>query len=129
MTTPKWAQELILDASLYLESKGYAAVLPDITWRHGSKFQSSGHASRTNHITITAGRDRLDAKLVLLHEYAHIHAKPAPGSHIWHSGEFWNLAWDLYRWAKLPIRYCQQREYSYKVGAQVGYRRNRKSRG
>lgn len=33
MNTPKWAQDLILDAMIYLESKGYDAELPDIKWR------------------------------------------------------------------------------------------------
>lgn len=140
---PKWAQDLLINALLHLESEGHKINVPTLNWRRGTHYRSSGNANQDK-ITITAGTNRLDQKLVLLHEIVHTVAKPQ-GQYIkidphtrvrhlsrrtWHTAEFWDIAWSLYRWAKLPIRYCQKREYSYKVGARVAYRRNRnKARG
>lgn len=72
-------------------------------------------------ITITAGKSRVDQKLVLLHEIAHlIGSKEREG----HSPRFWDIAWDLYRTFKVPINYAKKREYSYKQEAKAAYRRN-----
>jgi len=145
---PKWAERLVLNALIYLEESGYKVPTPKIIWRRGRSSFSSGHAHPPDEITITAGKNRIDAKLVLLHELAHtvagnkpvyldveraikqgwrfVHEPTEPliiGTRS-HTSEFWDIAWKLYRWAKLPIRYCQQREYSYRKGAAVAYRRN-----
>jgi hypothetical protein len=130
MNTPKWAQDLILDAILYIQSTTHLTPeLPDIHWRHptnGSKYfpkrraGSSGVCYRT-HITICGGSNRIDCKLVILHELAHW-ARPW-GEH--HSSDFWDLCWQLYREYKLPIRYCKQREVEYRKGALAAYHRNR----
>ena len=149
MRTPKWAENLVLDALIHLEEQGHKVPAPIIRWhkRHGC--DSSGHASGDT-ITINAGKDRTDTKLVVLHEVAHLVTKCEPQywnierakkngwifskeptepiimRNISHTAKFWDVAWNLYRWAKLPIRYCQRREYPYKVGAQAAYKRNRK---
>ena len=152
MATPKWAQDLTIAAILYLQSKGIKAELPELTWRHGTANQSSGRAIGKSRIVVTAGKNRADAKLVLLHEIAHTVTeskpqywnierakkngwifpngepeKPVVSRMVCHTPEFWETAWDLYRWAKLPIRYCKQREGNYKRGALVAYHKGLKS--
>ncbi len=148
---PQWAQELTISAILYLEAKGYKADLPILTWRHGSGQHSSGHASwNSRTITVTAGKLRVDQKLVLLHEITHTVTEPdikylniekakKRGWHftqeptqpiiskrMCHTASFWNTAFDLYRWAKLPRRYCLQREMEYRKAAKLAYHRSRK---
>ena len=146
---PKWAERLVLEALVYLEGQGYKPPVPTITWRKGNSHCSSGRAIGKERIVVTAGKDRTDAKLVVLHELAHLVTEPEPQywnierakkqgwmfpeeptkpivvRRIYHTDKFWDIAWQLYRWAKLPIRYCQRREYAYKAGAQVAYRRMR----
>jgi len=147
---PKWAQELTIKAILHLQSLGYKADLPELNWRHGVYRDSSGHCKNGNSITVTAGRSRVDQKLVLLHEITHtvtecekkyitsdqakkrgwIISKESEGLPFWtrtlhHTSEFWDTAWLLYRWAKLPVRYCLKREQGYRKGAVVAYRRSR----
>ena len=117
---PKWAQDLMLDALLWWESRGHIPPNPELNWRRGSRSSSSGTAYETHKIVVTAGSNRIDQKLVLLHELAHT---MNPDEH--HSIAFWDTAWALYRRAKLPIRYCIKREKSYRVGAMVSYHRNR----
>lgn len=148
MKTPKWAEKLILDALVYLEEQGHSVTVPQVTWRHRQGVQSSGCVNGKQRMIITAGRDRTDAKLVVLHEVAHTvtdtepvywdiekakkhgwifpqePTKPIAIRNVSHTDRFWDIAWQLYRWAKLPIRYCQRREYEYKAGAQAAYRRN-----
>lgn len=48
MIPPKWAQDLTVNAILFLQSKGLDAELPELHWRHGASQQSSGHASWDN---------------------------------------------------------------------------------
>ena len=123
---PQWAQELTLNALEYWESKGNQIPLFDIRWRHGTYIRSSGTAhtitewhgqTYPRYIVITAGKDRTDAKLVLLHEIAH-QLTPDRESH---GSTFWGIAWELYRHFKLPIRYCLKRERNYRKGAVVAY--------
>lgn len=107
MNPPKWAQELALSALVYLETKGYKVEVPPIHWRH-SKYNnsSSGICYQHKHITVTAGKDRRDAKLVLLHEIAHWVLPDKEH----HGDNFWRLAFDLYRTNGLPVRVCINRE-------------------
>ena len=141
MNTPKWAQDLILDAILFIQSKtSLTPELPDIKWRQShtgwdskknkpSLRKCSSGVCHSNHITIVAGKDRADCKLVILHELAHW-ALPIKKEH-WvehegHTPRFWDLAWQLYREYKLPINYCKQRETEYRKGALAAYHRTRK---
>ena len=123
MTAPKWAQDLTLNALAWYEQNNPGCKAPDITlnWRRSSYHKnSSGRANGvTNRVTVTAGKIRLDQKLVLLHEVAHV---LVPGGH---TDAFWDMTWALYRWAQLPIRYCQKREYTYKAGARAAYARSK----
>lgn len=122
MKTPKWAETIYLDALTYLESKGHNPLIAPLSWRRGSTTFSSGHCKWNGKgITITAGKNRLDQKLVLLHETAHLIGSK---THEGHSPKFWDMAWDLYRHFKVPINYAKKREYSYKQQAKAAYRRN-----
>ncbi len=144
-TAPQWAQDLVLDTWLYWQ-KAHAfenfgtwdKPLPVIDWRNthrrGTYFKfakpkkSSGRAWNKqalvpeDRIVVTAGSERLDQRVVLLHELAHI-LSPV-GEH--HGSHFWDVAWELYRWAKIPIRYAKTREGNYRKGALVAYSRSRK---
>lgn len=119
MESPKWAESLLLNALIYAKAKN----LPDLIWKHRHFEDSSGlfypaGISKASRIIIHAGYNKLDTKLVLLHEIAHY---LTPGTH--HRPQFWGTAWDLYRHFRLPIRYCKDREKGYRKGAMVAYKR------
>jgi len=117
MQPPKWAQDLLLDALLHANSDN----IPELVWRKANRHNSSGRCQivQPYKLTICAGHDRTDAKLVLLHEAAHAITREA------HAPHFWDVAWELFRWAKLPINYCKQREFEYKAGAVLAYKRGK----
>jgi hypothetical protein len=116
--TPKWAQELSERALQYLGDKQHIIFIrPPIKWRHRPHYQSTGTCYE-EFIVITAGTERKDCKLVLLHELAHwVH----PEEH--HSAAFWDTCLDLFQWAKLPVRYCKKREGEYMKGSIAAYHR------
>ena len=131
---PKWMQDLTINTLIEFKP---GCDIPIITIRHRADKFSSGRCD-ASHIALTIGTSRKDAKLILLHELAHWilpRVKKFYGWGIWrkeftnpqgHTPEFWDLAWTLYRWAKLPVSYCKSREYSYRAGAKQGYLRSRK---
>ena len=124
---PKWAEEIILSVC-----KEYNLSEPKVNWRRSHKqkkgfytesngnnipifkpkrYFSSGVAYTTeNEISITAGSERKDQKLVLLHELAHLISPKEEH----HGKVFWEIAWKLYRQYKVPINYAKEREYSYR---------------
>lgn len=155
MKTPKTMQDLAINAYVYLESKGFKIELPELIWRKSSYHTlSSGHAQGKAKIVVTAGKDRLDQKLVVLHEIAHTvteskivymdtsekgllkrfaYTTIKPGSKIiskryYHTDDFWQIAFDLYRQFRLPMRYCVNREKDYRKNAIKVYRANRSNR-
>ena len=147
---PKWAQDLVLRVALD-EGRDW---VPDMTWhRRATRYRSrnakirahiaskpglqermdaqecrlargsSGYATAFR-IHVTAGTDRTDQKLVLLHELAHW---LTPKDH--HSPRFWDKAWELFRRYGVPLRYAKVREGNYRKGALVAAsRRPRKRR-
>jgi len=121
-TPPAWAQDLTLKALLWWERQGKTAPLFDLRWRHCNRPRSSGTARiiAPHWIVVRAGKSRLDAKLCLLHEIAHQLTNDG------HTPEFWDVAWQLYRWAKLPMRYCIEREQYYRKGAMIAYKKGAK---
>jgi len=126
-TPPKAIQALVLNACLWWEGQGKPVPLFTITWRRSKGYrQSSGRAftpaNGRYHLVVTAGTHRLDQKLVVLHELGHILTGPG------HTPTFWDNAWALYRWAKLPMTYCKEREGPYKVEALRAYARSRGKR-
>ena len=140
---PQWAQDLVIRVAL---DEG-CEILPELTWRRSRQaLLSSGRASPPNHaeikpsggrwlpqkgrykrllngrVVITAGKDRRDQKLVLLHELAHWLS--AVYEH--HGPTFWDKAWQLYRRYGVPILYAKQREGTYRKGALAAYCRQRR---
>jgi hypothetical protein len=69
-------------------------------------------------ISVVAGRDPLDQRLVLCHELAHWLGPPNQG----HSQAFWRRAWQLYRRYRVPIYYALAREGDFQ-GAIETYRK------
>ncbi len=140
-TAPKWTQDLVVNALVYWQkAHGEDVASPEINWRrsHSHKMtgwnngyfiakstrkptKSSGQADLNGRrITVTAGSNRLDQRLVTLHELGHVIAGP----HEWHSAHFWDIVWELYRWARIPVRYAKTREGNYRKGALVAYKRS-----
>ena len=139
---PKWAQDLVLRVALdegredipeltwHRRSVRYRPRAPHMReWmterpdlqarmdRQAARLAegSSGRAwNDGSRVHVTAGTDRTDQKLVLLHELAHW---LTPKEH--HSGRFWDTAWRLYRRYGVPIRYAKLREGAYRKGALV----------
>jgi len=140
---PKWAQDLLIDACILLGVEDP----PELIWRHCKRWGSSGTGAK-NQVVVNAGSNKTDAKLVLLHEVSHAATPPSVIEYkprgIWygpdgkrrtdlklkryeyHSDAFWDNAWKLFRWARLPMRYCLQREGNYKRNAIPAYHRSLK---
>jgi hypothetical protein len=94
---------------------------PAIYWRQTRRRRSAGSADsfrRGNCVSMAAGKDPIDQRLVLLHELAHWLGKPDEG----HSLDFWVRAWKLFRRYRVPMHYALAREGEYE-GALVGYRK------
>ena len=121
MKPPKWAENLLLEALTWWESQGNQVPTPELRWIRRNRFTSAGKGC-SEYIKISAGHNRLHAKILLLHETAH--AIVGRDGAKWHSSHFWDVTWALYRWARLPIRYCRQIEGNYRKGALMGYRRS-----
>jgi len=127
MTAPKWAQDLVLRVALDEEKDD----VPNLGWWRARKRKtwaglrpahamSSGRSWPTkNRIHVTAGTDRKDQKLVLLHELAHWLSPPTEH----HGPTFWDTAWRLYRTYKVPLTYAKVREGNYRKGALVAARK------
>jgi len=123
---PQWVQNLMIDALVYWESKGNQVSIPVVQVRHRSRFYSSGTTyTKINKIVLTLGKDRTDARLIVLHELAHTLATAMEH----HSDLFWSIAWDLYKWAKLPMRYALSRESNYMKGSKRVYKAIKKQEG
>lgn len=112
MAAPKWAVDLL---ARVVEDYGQEPI--DLSWRRSKAHRTSsglagGRGPRTIHVT--AGTERRDQRLVLLHEIAHI---LTPKEH--HGPEFWRVAWELFdRYApNIPRRYILEREGDYRVEA------------
>ena len=133
MNPPKWAKELIRDTIRYLQSEGYQCDIPEVTWRKQTDGFTSSGCCHNDHIYIVANPNMMiDIKLVILHELTHW-ALPLNRNwvlplysigHEGHTPAFWDLAWNLYRHYKLPIRYCQTREAEYRIGSIAAYHRS-----
>ena len=135
MKTPNWAQDLILDVVLYLQSKGFQCDLPDVKWYNAPEFgwdykrdkptkrKSSSGVCYRDYISIRQGTDKRDCKLVLLHELAHWGLPLGSNDHEGHTDRFWDLAFDLYREFGLPLRVCLNRERSYYKGSIKAYKK------
>jgi hypothetical protein len=104
---PQWA-ERVLDRT----AERLGVPRPDVTWRRSrGKWYSTGVTYNDDaRIVVTAGTDSQNARLVLLHEFAHyvIIKEHGPGDS--HSARFWKVAFDLYA-AEGLLRYAAQHEH------------------
>lgn len=111
---PAWAQTLT--AKVLADRGQYHGV--HMTWRRRTGEFSSGTTwSERRRIAIRSGSSRKDAKLVVLHELAHIITGHT------HTPEFWDCAWELYRDYGVNLVYAQKREFTYKAEARRAYKR------
>ena len=139
MKVPKWAEYIFREVcdtyNLYptpqlvwrrRRSKKIKPMFPDEipTTRPKPKYSGGVAYVKDNKIVITAGKDRKDQKLVLLHELAHMISPPEE----YHGRIFWETAWKLYRQYKVPLRYAYKREGEYRTLSKVIYRQLRNSR-
>jgi len=123
MKTPQWAQDLIIEACIYLG-------LPDtpaVTWHKSKQHKHSSGRAWQKRIHVTAGSSRQDQKLVVLHEMAHV---ATPKEH--HSTRFWEVAIGLYLHFKVSHKYIIEREKTYRanfleVAEQMGLRGSKKA--
>lgn len=96
------------------------------TWRYVPKVRpsSSGNARPNGRIHISAGEDKMDQRLVLLHELAHhIMMKTKKGRQAHHNTVFWKLAFELYERYNVDMKYAQKRETNYRKTAGVVFER------
>jgi hypothetical protein len=110
MTAPAWATSLV---ARICEDRGVTP--PPLTWRRSRVHTgTSGRWFATGRITIDAGTDRADQRIVLIHEVAH---HLAPNHH--HDGTFWGVAWELFRAYRgnVTMKRVLAREAGYKATA------------
>lgn len=116
---PIWTAKLLGQAAIEMGSRGYTVRPVVLSWFRTKRHSSSGTCFK-DHIHVSAGTDRTDQKMVLLHEFAHwLHPEES------HSPAYWDTCWYLYRWAKLPIRHCLRRSANYRKESVNAYKRMR----
>lgn len=106
---PVWATDLLAQVwTHYTDS-----TPPELCWRRSRRIGSSGRAWPRRRIVVTAGTDRNDARIVLLHEVAH--CLVGPGHH--HDGSFWVMAWLVFTryHGPVPLARILAREAGYRT--------------
>ncbi|MBI2020089.1 hypothetical protein HYS94_01585 [Candidatus Daviesbacteria bacterium] len=119
---PQWALDFTEKATLYyneLTGKDYRT--PTIQWKKSKNEVTTGSAFTDKNLVIVRYGTylhkfskhkislRVNHKLTLAHEIAHCFS---PTHH--HDSIFWRIAWDLYKWAKIPMWYAKWNEGWYK---------------
>lgn len=123
MSAPAWANRIVRDVA-----RSRRLRPPLVRWRQTRRRRSAGSADshKLRHggaISVTAGLDLMDQRLVLCHELAHWLGKPDEG----HSPAFWKRAWRLYRRYRVPVYYALAREGAFD-GAVQAYKELLKNR-
>jgi predicted metal-dependent hydrolase len=115
---PDWAKALTHRIASDYEFE----EVPPIRWRESRiNMQTAGsthwEGTRANgkhrNISILAGRNVNDARLVLVHELAHWSLPPKCG----HNRRFWRRCWEMYERYGVNLDYAYNREKSYKMKA------------
>jgi len=113
---PAWAERIVRDVA-----RARRRPAPILRWRKTRRRRSAGSADSHLHkdpvVSMAAGRDVVDQRLVLLHELAHWLGRPDEG----HTHAFWVRAWRLFRRYRVPVHYALAREGEYE-GAVQAYR-------
>lgn len=120
MAAPKWASDLFDQVLADHDATGAARLVwrraKDQRYSSGSTYMHE-HDERVtdNRAVVSAGSDRTNARLVLLHEIAHVLTPHDRG----HGREFWIMAWSLYeRYApRVPRKVILASEGQYREGA------------
>ena len=68
-------------------------------------------------ITVYDGGDKLEAKIITLHELAH-HIQTEQEGDSNHDDNFWKICWGLYRWHRIPLERAIYSEFRYMAGAE-----------
>ncbi len=118
MSAPAWADRIVREVA-----RARRRPPPTVRWRRRRSLRSAGSADSHQHrdggvVSVAAGRDPVDQRLVLCHELAHWLGRPGEG----HTLAFWMRAWRLYRRYRVPTYHALAREGAFN-GAIEGYRR------
>lgn len=125
MTAPAWAEALVDEVA-----RDYGIARPKLKWRRGRRIATyeqvpftrtewvlregrtrytSGKAHAEVGITISAGTDRRDQRIVLLHELAHI-VRTTDDPKAGHDKAFWRIAWGMFERYGVGPKYALWRE-------------------
>ena len=115
MNPPAWAERIVRQVARSRRRRP-----PELRWRRTRRLRSAGSADSpvragVGGVSIAAGRDPVDQRLVLCHELAHWLGPPDEG----HSLTFWLRAWRLYREYRVPIHYALAREGEFEGAVQA----------
>jgi hypothetical protein len=120
---PAWADRIVREVA-----RARRRPAPELRWRRARTRRSAGSADSYLHkdavISIVAGRDVVDQRLVVCHELAHWLGEPDEG----HTLKYWLRAWKLYRRYRVPIHYALAREGGYEGSVQAYRIQLRKAR-
>jgi hypothetical protein len=106
---PAWASALIGRVC-----SQHRRRVPHVRWRRRTAPWTSGAVYYdSTGISIVAGTDVAQLRLVLLHELAHYIVGPAHQ----HDERFWRLCWELYRRHSVELGYAWAAETAYRKGA------------
>jgi hypothetical protein len=116
LAAPAWADRIVREVA-----RARRQPAPILRWRRTRNRRSAGSAGsyldKEPSVSVAAGRDPLDQRLVLCHELAHWLGRPDEG----HTPAYWQRAWRLFRRYRVPIHYALAREGAYE-GAVQAYR-------
>jgi hypothetical protein len=106
---PAWAELLIERVCA-----AHRRRVPPLRWRRRTQPWTSGalYYDGTG-MSIVAGTDVRQLRMVLLHELAHYLVGPTHQ----HDERFWRRCWELYRRYGVDLAYAWQAETSYRKGA------------
>ena len=114
MTTPDWAIELVEQVAAT-----HKIVPPHLSWKQGSDEDSSGVYYRKRlTVTIKAGRDLREVRMVVLHEMAHHLAHVLGRMERGHGEAFYFICWALYLAYEVPLDLAVANEFQYKAAAE-----------
>ena len=135
MSAPLWAQRII---TTVCEEEGIEE--PTVNWRRrGKKWyatmegmvqrqpaMSSGRTGKRD-ITVTAGGNSEDRRLVFYHELAHYVEMNTGDDNSRHDATFFARVFTyVKRFGYCTMRWAKYREYDYRIAAKAGYRQFRK---
>lgn len=111
---PAWADELVAQVAAT-----HGITLPRLSWRAAKGETSSGVYYRTKAaITVSAGQDHAEVRMVVLHEMAHHLAHVLGRAEKGHGEAFYFICWALYIAYGVPMDLAVAAEFQYKAAAE-----------